>query len=283
VRAYLAEFLSDPKVVGLPRFLWLPLLHLVILPTRSPKSAHKYQQIWTPEGSPLAIHTARQATLLAEKTGWQVEYAMRYGNPSLASGLARFASIPTVLPLYPQFAESAGGTVLDLVKGRPAVRDFHDHPAYIEALAAVVRRHRKSAKIVMSFHGLPKRGGEEYEAQCHRTGKLLAEKLSLKSGEWMVTFQSRFGAARWLEPYTQPTLEELARRGTTEVDVVCPGFVSDCLETLEEIGITARHAFLAAGGKELNLIPCLNEAPEWIDALATIASNPAARPYPSHA
>jgi ferrochelatase len=128
--------------------------------------------------------------------------------------------------------------------------------------------------LVMSFHGLPKRGGEEYQAQCHKTGLLLSKALNLKDGEWTVTFQSRFGAAEWLQPYTQPTLEELARNGTTQVDVACPGFVSDCLETLEEIGITARKAFLAAGGKELNLIPCLNEAPEWIDALAKIASDP---------
>jgi ferrochelatase len=272
VRTYLAEFLSDPKVVALPRWLWLPLLHLVVLPTRSPKSAHKYQQIWTAEGSPLAVHTARQARLLREKTGWPVEYAMRYGEPSLK----KFSGSSLVLPLYPQYSESATGSVLALVRGRPAIRDFHDHPAYIDAVAAVVRRHRRHAKLVMSFHGLPKRGGEEYEAQCRRTGELLAKKLSLRTDEWMVTFQSRFGAAKWLEPYTQPTLEELARRGNPEVDIVCPGFVSDCLETIEELGITARQAFAAAGGRDLNLIPCLNEAPEWIAAMARIASGTAA-------
>jgi ferrochelatase len=272
VRTYLAEFLSDPKVVALPRWLWLPLLHLVVLPTRSPKSAHKYQQIWTAEGSPLAVHTARQARLLREKTGWPVEYAMRYGEPSLK----KFSGSSLVLPLYPQYSESATGSVLALVRGRPAIRDFQDHPAYIDAVAAVVRRHRRHAKLVMSFHGLPKRGGEEYEAQCRRTGELLAKKLSLRTDEWMVTFQSRFGAAKWLEPYTQPTLEELARRGNPEVDIVCPGFVSDCLETIEELGITARQAFAAAGGRDLNLIPCLNEAPEWIAAMARIASGTAA-------
>lgn len=250
-------------MVALPRFLWLPLLHLVVLPVRSPKSAHKYQQIWTPEGSPLAVHTARQAKLLREKTGWPVDYAMRYGSPPIT------ASEAAVFPLYPQYSESATGSVLDLVKGRPAIRDFHDHPAYIDALAAVVRRHRKGELLVMSFHGLPKRGGEEYERQCRRTALLLSKALNLK--DWMVTFQSRFGAAKWLEPYTQPTLEELARKGTRDVDVFCPGFVSDCLETLEEIGITARQAFVAAGGRQLNLIPCLNEAPEWIDAMAEIA------------
>ena len=279
MRAYLAEFLSDPKVVALPRWLWLPLLHLVILPTRSPKSAHKYAQIWTPEGSPLAVHTARQAKLLQHKTGWLVDYAMRYGEPSLK----RFSEPSLVLPLYPQYSESATGSVLDLVRGQPAIRDFHDHPAYIEALAAVVGRHRKHPKLLMSFHGLPRRGGEEYERQCRATGNLLAGKLGLRDDEWLVSFQSRFGAARWLEPYTQPTLEALARAGIGEVDVFCPGFVSDCLETLEEIGITARQAFLALGGRDLNLIPCLNEAPEWIGAMAEIASGGGTRPYPAHA
>jgi len=277
VRAYLAEFLGDPKVVELPRWLWLPILHLIVLRTRPEKSAEKYAQIWTPEGSPLRVHTERQVKLLREKTGWQVEYAMRYGTPPLRSTDA------LVFPLYPQYSESATGSVLERVKGAPAIRDFHDHPAYIEALAAVVRRHRKHPHLLMSFHGLPKRGGEEYERQCHATGKLLAGKLGLRDGEWQVTFQSRFGAAKWLEPYTQPTLEALARKGTKEVDVFCPGFVSDCLETLEEIAITARHAFLAAGGRDLNLIPCLNEAPEWIEAMARIASEAAAGPYRSHA
>ena len=272
VRTYLAEFLSDPRVIPLPRWLWLPVLHLFVLNTRPKRSAEKYRLIWTPEGSPLAVHTARQAKGLREKTGWQVEYAMRYGEPSISSVLKKFSAPPIVVPLYPQYSASATGSVLALLEGQPAIRDFHDHPAYLEALAALVRRHRRSPMLVMSFHGLPKRGGEEYAAQCHRTGKLLAEKLSLKSDEWMVTFQSRFGVAEWLQPYTQPTLEELARKGTKEVDVFCPGFVSDCLETLEEIAITARDAFLAAGGRELRVIPCLNEEPEWISALERIAS-----------
>ena len=282
VREYLREFLSDPKVIPLPRWLWLPILNLFVLRTRPARSAEKYLQIWTPEGSPLRVHTERQAKLLAEKTGWRVDYAMRYGSPPIP------ASDAMVFPLYPQYSESATGSVLELVRGRPAIRDFHDHPAYIDALAAVVRRHRKHPKLMMSFHGLPKRGGEEYERQCRQTGLLLSKALNLKDDEWIVTFQSRFGAAKWLEPYTQPTLEELARCGTTEVDVFCPGFVSDCLETLEELGITARQAFLAAGGRELNLIPCLNEAPEWIGAMAQIASahlasNGAAHPYQPHA
>ena len=274
MRAYLAEFLADPKVVALPRWLWLPILHLFVLRTRPKRSAEKYAQIWTSGGSPLAVHTARQAKLLG------ADHAMRYGEPSLRSALEKNPAL--VLPLYPQYSESATGSVLAMVKG-PAIREFHDHPAYIDALAAVVRRHRKHPRLLMSFHGLPKRGGEEYEGQCRATGNLLAEKLGLADDEWLVTFQSRFGAAEWLQPYTQPTLEALARAGIAEVDVFCPGFVSDCLETLEELGITARAAFLAAGGRELNLIPCLNEAPEWIAALRRIASETPARPYTAHA
>jgi len=245
-----------------------------VLRTRPERSAEKYAQIWTAEGSPLAVHTARQAKLLG------ADYAMRYGEPSLRSALEKNPAL--VLPLYPQYSESATGSVLAMVKGA-AVRDFHDHPAYIDALAAVVRRHRKHPRLLMSFHGLPKRGGEEYEGQCRATGNLLAEKLGLADDEWLVTFQSRFGAAEWLQPYTQPTLEALARAEIAEIDVFCPGFVSDCLETLEELGITARAAFLAAGGRDLNLIPCLNEAPEWIAALRRIASETPARPYTARA
>ena len=271
VRAYLAEFLGDPKVVALPRWLWLPILHLVVLRTRPQKSAEKYAKVWTPEGSPLRVHTERQAKLLQERTGQPVSYAMRYGEPSVPS---RFRDGMVVLPLYPQFAVSTTETIIDLLPpGTRVVRDFHEHPAYIGALAAVVRRQRRHPKLVLSFHGLPKRGGEEYERQCRRTGLLLSKALQLGDDEWLVTFQSRFGAADWLQPYTQPTLEELARRGNPQVDVFCPGFVSDCLETLEELGIAAREAFTAAGGRELNLIPCLNEAPEWIAAMAEIASS----------
>jgi ferrochelatase len=262
VRAYLAEFLSDPRVVALPRLVWLPILHGIVLPRRSHASAEKYRQIWTPEGSPLAVHTRKQAELLG------ADYAMRYGQPSLSQALR---SIPdVVVPLYPQYSDSATGSVIDLIPpGIPFVRDFHAHPGYIEALAAQVRRHRRSDMLVMSFHGLPKRGAAEYERQCLATGNLVAEKLDLKN--FKIAFQSRFGFAEWLQPYTEPTLVELARAGRAEVDVFCPGFVSDCLETLEEIGIAAKARFLEAGGRELNVIPCLNEAPEWIDALRRIS------------
>lgn len=266
MRTYLAEFLSDPRVVALPRFIWLPILYGIILPRRAVASAEKYAQIWTAEGSPLAVHTRKQAELLG------ADYAMRYGQPSLASAIKNRRDV--VVPLYPQYSDSATGSVVDLLPpNTPFVREFHAHPAYIEALAAQVRRHRRNDRLVMSFHGLPKRGAGEYPAQCLATAGLLAEKLGLHRDEWKATFQSRFGFAEWLQPYTEPTLIELARAGGTAVDVFCPGFVSDCLETLEELGITARRKFVEAGGTELNLIPCLNESPEWIEALRRIAAS----------
>jgi protoporphyrin/coproporphyrin ferrochelatase len=275
VRRYLAEFLADPRVVKLPRWLWLPILHGIVLRTRPAKSAEKYQQIWLPEGSPLAVNTVRQAAALQEKLGLPVRYAMRYGQPSVASALKGLED-PVVVPLYPQYAESTTESVRDVVPPGVKIADgFHDHPAYIAALAANVQRHwqkhGRGLLLVMSFHGLPRRGAERYQRECHATAQLLADKLQLKTDGWRVTFQSRFGYADWLQPYTEPTLVALAQEGVKRVDVVCPGFVADCLETLEEIGITARRAFLTAGGDELFLVPCLNDSPEWISALALIA------------
>jgi len=181
-----------------------------------------------------------------------------------------------VVPLYPQYSDSTTGSIIDLMgPGQQIVMQYYDHPAYIEALAAGVRRywqaHGRGRRLVMSFHGLPKRGGALYAGQCYGTSKLLADRLQLGEGEWITTFQSRFGFAEWLQPYTAPTLVELAQKGIERVDVVCPGFVADCLETLEEIGIEARQAYITAGGREFHLIPCLNESPEWIAALADIA------------
>lgn len=282
VRAYLAEFLSDPRVVELPRWLWLPILHGVILRVRPARSAKKYAAIWTAEGSPLAVHTANQARLFAAASGLRVEYAMRYGSPSVANGLARLratgASRIVVLPLYPQYSRSTTESVRDVIGSEvPMIEQFHDHPAYVAALAASVRRHWAGRGcgelLVISFHGIPKRSvarGDPYEKQCRETARLLAQGLALEPEQWKLTFQSRFGAAEWLQPYTQPTLEELARGGLKRVDVVCPGFVCDCLETLEEIGMEVRRAFLDAGGEEFHALPCLNEEPEWIAALAEI-------------
>jgi ferrochelatase len=277
VRAYLAEFLSDPRVVKLPRALWLPILHGIVLRARPARSAEKYAAIWSGQGSPLAFHTRRQTEALrASLPDVKVEYAMRYGEPTIAAALRKLPPEVTVLPLYPQYAESTTQSVADVLpRGTRMIRDFHDHPAYIAALASNLERHwtanGRGSMLVMSFHGLPARHAGVYEGQCRATGRLLAGALSLGNGEWQVTFQSRFGYAKWLEPYTEPTLVELAKRGVERVDVVCPGFVSDCLETLEEIGIAARRRFLEAGGRQLYLVSCLNEAPEWIAALAVIA------------
>lgn len=276
MRAYLAEFLSDRRVVRLPRLLWLPILYGVVLRSRPAQSAAKYAEVWMPEGSPLAVYTRRQCEALrALLPGVRVEYAMRYGEPAIP-GVLKDLVDPVVLPLYPQYAESTTQSVADVLPpGTRMLRDFHDHPGYIDALAANVQRHwaahGRGPLLVMSFHGLPKRGAEVYERQCRATGALLAGRLGLAHGDWQVTFQSRFGYARWLEPYTQPTLERLAREGIGRVDVVCPGFVADCLETLEEIGITARQAFLDAGGKTFYAVPCLNASPEWIATLASIS------------
>lgn len=298
VKRYLAEFLGDPRVVELPRLLWLPILHGIILNTRPAKSAAKYATIWTPEGSPLKVHTERQARLLKGLLGEQgqkdllIDWAMRYGNPSIPSVLDKLhaagATRILVLPLYPQYAGSTTASTQDALAAwqsrHPAgpaidmVTDYHDHPAYIAALAASIREHwnahGRGEKLFMSFHGIPQRSvdrGDPYASQCHATAQKLAEALDLQEGQWLATFQSRFGAAKWLQPYTQPTLEELARGGLKRVDIVCPGFPCDCLETLEEIAMECQEAFLHHGGETYRYIPCLNERPDWIAALGTLA------------
>ena len=296
-RRYLAEFLSDPRVVEIPRAAWLPILHGVILRARPAQSAAKYAKVWTKEGSPLAVWTARQAALLRGYLGERghqviVRDAMRYGRPSLASQLdvlkAEGCTRLLVLPLYPQYSASTTASVVDAVGAWAArqrrlpelrfVGEFHDDPGYIEALARRIRGYwqdnGRPDKLVMSFHGVPARTiqlGDPYHAQCRQTAHLLAARLGLDDGQWLLTFQSRFGRARWLEPYTQPTLERLAREGVGRVDVVCPGFISDCLETLEEIDMEVRQAFEAAGGREYHYIPCLNDQPAWMAALAGLA------------
>jgi ferrochelatase len=298
VRRYLAEFLGDRRVVELPRWLWLPILHGIILRTRPAKSAAKYASIWTPEGSPLKVHTERQAKLLRGLLGSRgnketvVAWAMRYGNPSTAETLDALlrqgVRRTVVLPLYPQYAGSTTASAYDAVdawrRRNPDAMEFvdilsyPDDPGYIGALAASVREHwnkqGRGGKLVMSFHGIPKRSverGDPYADECRRTAATLAAKLGLAPDRWQMTFQSRFGAAEWLQPYTQPTLEQLARDGLKSVDVICPGFPADCLETLEEISMECREAFLHAGGAEFNYIPCLNERGDWIEALADIA------------
>lgn len=297
VRPYLADFLGDSRVVEIPRALWALVLHGIILRTRPPKSAAKYASIWTPEGSPLKIWTKKQATLLA---GWlgerghrvTVRDAMRYGSPSIAAQLdalkAEGATRVLVLQAYPQYSATTTASVIDAVGAWSArvrrlpefrfVNQYHDEPLYIEALANSVTRywkdHGRPDQLVMSFHGIPERNirlGDPYQAQCLATAGLLAERLQLTREQYRVTFQSRFGRAKWLEPYTEPTLRELGAAGVARVDVMCPGFPADCLETLEEIAMEGREAFLHAGGKAFHYIPCLNDSSAWITALAAIA------------
>jgi protoporphyrin/coproporphyrin ferrochelatase len=298
VRRYLAEFLRDPRVVEIPPLLWWPILHGVVLRLRPRQSARRYASIWTPEGSPLKVHAGRQARLLRRylesrvRASLVLEAAMRYGEPSVASGLDRLkregCDRVLVLPLYPQYAASTTASVFDEVaaflrrtRNAPAVRmvrSFHDHPEYIGALAARIREDWQAGgrpdKLVMSFHGLPRRSlerGDPYHDECQETARLLAQALELNAGQWQITFQSRFGAGEWLKPYTAAVLAELGRSRTGRVDVICPGFVADCLETLEEIGIEGKQAFLAAGGGEFRLLPALNEHEGWIRGLAAMA------------
>ena len=298
-RRYLAEFLSDPRVVEIPPAAWKPILHGVILRTRPAKSAAKYQQIWLPEGSPLMVWSRKQSTMLRGYLGERghdvsVRLAMRYGNPSIASQLdelkARGCTRILVVPLYPQYSGTTTASVIDAVgawargvRHVPELRfvnRFHDDPGYIRALTRVMHQHWQAHgrpdKLVMSFHGVPERTltlGDPYHCECLKTARLLAERLALKDGEWVVSFQSRFGKAKWLEPATQTVLEQLGRAGTPRVDVVCPGFVADCLETLEEIAIEGRDAFKAAGGQEFHYVPCLNDNPTWLAALAEIVQD----------
>ena len=299
LRRYLKQFLWDPRVVEIPRPVWWLILNGIILNTRPAKSAAKYAKIWMADGSPLKVHTERQAKLLK---GWlgeagnpdvDVAWAMRYGQPSIASALDRFKreGIERVLvvPAYPQYAASSTASVMDDVADwikrsrNPLelrfIKHFHDHPGYIAALAASVREHwaanGRPDKLVMSFHGLPRRSldlGDPYYCECQKTGRLLAETLALTDKDYLITFQSRFGKAEWLQPYTQATLEKLGREGTGRVDAICPGFVADCLETLEEIAMECKESFLESGGKEFHYIPCVNERPDWMNALRDLVS-----------
>jgi protoporphyrin/coproporphyrin ferrochelatase len=297
VRRYLAQFLSDPRVVEIPRVLWWPILHGVVLRVRPARSARKYASIWTPEGSPLKVWTEKQALLLGGYLGQRghgvvVRHAMRYGQPSIGSTLdalkAEGAERILVLPLYPQYAASTTASVGDDVtawmrKARDVpelrfVKHYHDDAGYIGALAQRVNDHwmvhGRPDKLVLSFHGLPQRSlalGDPYHCECLATGRLLGERLKLRDDTVVVTFQSRFGKAEWLKPYTEPTLVALAKGRISRVDVMCPGFVSDCLETLEEIDQEVRGAYGAAGGQGFGYIPCLNDQHAWIAALAEIA------------
>jgi ferrochelatase len=297
VRLYLKQFLSDPRVIEIPKVVWWFILNGIILPFRSGKSALKYASIWTEDGSPLKVHTEKQAMLLRGclgERGYEVRvaYAMRYGNPSLPQVLAQLKADGCdrilILPAYPQYSGTTTASIFDAVSSHYAnvrnmpelrfVKHYHDHEAYIHALKQSVLahwdKHGRSDKLLMSFHGVPKRTlllGDPYHCECYKTARLLATQLGLVEKQYSVSFQSRLGKAEWLQPYTAPTLKKLAKEGVKRVDVICPGFICDCLETLEEIEMEGKHDFLTAGGQAFHYIPCLNESPVWIDALARIA------------
>lgn len=296
LRRYLAEFLGDPRVVEIPKALWWLILHGIILRLRPAKSAAKYATVWTPEGSPLKVWTDKQAQRLQEWLQAQghhvtVRYAMRYGNPAIPAQLdalkAHGVTRVLVLPAYPQYSGTTTASVSDAVyhwagkvRTLPELRfvnRYHDDAGYIGALARRVstywQEHGRPDQLVLSFHGVPERTlhlGDPYHCECLKTARLLTQELGLAKDQYRVTFQSRFGKAKWLEPYTEPTLIQLAQSGVKRVDVACPGFTSDCLETLEEIAQEARAAFLRAGGQDFRYIPCLNDSPEWIAALGRL-------------
>ncbi|MDX1654314.1 MAG: ferrochelatase [Candidatus Competibacteraceae bacterium] len=297
LRRYLAQFLSDPRVVEVPRLVWLPVLHGIILRTRPAKSAKKYRQVWTPEGSPLLTISRRQGAGLQERLDKRVlglvrvAVGMRYGEPSIPGALEELrrqgAERILLLPLYPQYSASTTASSFDALAATlggwrwlpelRVVNGYHDHPPYIRTLADSVRSAwqlgQPGQRLLFSFHGLPKRNllaGDPYHCQCHKTARLVAQSLDLPDERWAVSFQSRFGPAEWLKPYTDETLGEWARQGLKAVDVICPGFSADCLETLEEIAQENRDIFLQAGGEAYRYIPALNDRPQHLDMLADL-------------
>ena len=301
VRQFLKEFLSDPRVVEIPHLLWMLILHGIILRVRPAQSAAKYAAVWKPEGSPLKIWTEKQALLLQ---GWlgqrghrvKVYHAMRYGATSIAGQLdilkTQGVTRVLILPAYPQYSATTTATVFDAVYAWAAqtrlipefrfINHYHDDPGYISALANSVKKNwlvnghpDKSYQLVMSFHGVPERTlhlGDPYHCECLKTARLLGTALGLTKEQYKVTFQSRLGRAKWLEPYTEPALIAMGKAGVERVDVICPGFNCDGLETLEEIDLEARAAFLNAGGKTFHYIPCLNDNNDWITALCNITT-----------
>jgi ferrochelatase len=291
VRRFLAQFLHDRRVVELTRWLWCPLLHFLILPLRAPRLAKKYAAIWGSDGSPLLAHSRKLAAAMqAQLPELDVRLAMRYGEPAIASTLraTEGATRVLVLPLYPQYSASTTASVHDAVNAelagwrrRPALTllsDYHLDAGWLSALADSVRGHwqtqGRGERLLLSFHGLPAAqdlAGDPYAQQCRASAAALAQVLGLREGEWLLTFQSRFGRAEWLQPYTEATLAQLAREGVRRVDVLCPGFAVDCLETLEEIAVDNAERFRAAGGEALRYIPALNDAEAHARALAALA------------
>ncbi len=298
LRPYLQQFLMDRRIVEIPRFIWCWILHCIILVIRPKKSAEKYASVWSKDGSPLMVNAQKQTKLLQGflglriKSPFVVALGMSYGNPSMKSAIeklkAQHCDKILVFPLYPQYAASSTASALDAVwrvllkmRNVPAIRtirNYHDHPAYVKALASSIGAYwavnGKPEKLVISFHGVPKvhlTKGDPYHCQCHKTGRLLAEALNLGKEEVVIAFQSRFGKQEWLKPYLAGTLEALGKAKIKRIDVVCPGFSSDCLETLEEIAIEGKHLFQHAGGGDYHYIPALNDIDPWIHAMCDIA------------
>lgn len=300
IRRYLKEFLSDPRVIEVNRFLWSIILNLFILTFRPSKTAKAYKKVWLKDEnkSPLLHITEQQAAKLANvaKQKWGddviVDFAMRYGNPSMRSKVLSLKEQGcdrlVVMPLYPQYAAATTATVCDQLfrilmelRWQPTIRivpPYHDHPAYIDALETSVTNHLKDVSwepdlILTSYHGIPKKyfdKGDPYHCTCYKTTRLLREAMSAQKDDFMVTFQSRFGPEEWLQPYTDETIEALPEKGVKNLVVLCPGFAADCIETLEEIGLEARDDFMQAGGEKFSLVPCLNDSPESIEMLRLI-------------
>lgn len=294
VRNYLTEFLSDPRVVEIPRWLWIPILRAIILPLRSKRTAKNYQKIWLSEGSPLMVYSKRLIKKLEEAFSKQdlcIELAMRYGEPTIESALKKFqqtnCSRIIVLPLFPQYSAATTASLFEEVtkqlhkwRAIPSmdfINQYAENSKYIEALTQSVQKHWKkhgnAGHLLMSFHGLPERqikAGDPYQKQCLTTANLLAEKLQLQPTEYTVAFQSRFGKAKWIEPYCDQTLQQMPARGIKRIDVICPGFAVDCLETLEEIAQTNAELFHAAGGEYFSYIPALNDSIEHQEVLTNI-------------
>ncbi len=297
VKCFLGQFLADERVVDLPRWQWMPILHGIILNTRPKRVAKAYQSIWQAGGSPLKVISLRQrdalAALLAERSGTPipVELGMTYCKPSLREGLDKLEAAGVdrvvVLPLFPQYSCSTTGAVVDGLaaalkqkRSMPEyrlIRDYHADPAYIRALAQSVREswaeQGRGERLLISFHGVPQRyvdDGDRYRDHCEATARALAAELELAPEAWTLCFQSRFGKEPWLQPYTDETLEALPGQGVTEVDVISPAFSVDCLETLEELAIEGKHAFLNAGGQAYHFVPCLNDRPDHLAMMADL-------------
>jgi ferrochelatase len=292
VKPYLEEFLSDPYVVDYPRWLWLPILKGIILRTRPARSAALYQRIWTEQGSPLITLSESIAEKLEDLLGegFVVRVGMRYGTPSIKSRIEELVSAGiselVVFPLFPQYSTTTTQTALEVVEGvlknlapdlkKNVINNYHDHPAYVEALANSIReywtKHGKTEKLLFSFHGVPERycQFDPYVEQCKHSAMLIASQLGLKENEWMVAFQSRFGPETWVQPYTDDTLTKWGQAGNKSVCVAAPGFAADCLETLDELGREAKEIFLEAGGGKFDYIPALNDTPAQIKALQSI-------------